>query len=137
MVCWHGNAVVVNDFLCHCNCAFVFTKNTFKPKCTLFCSYANCQSKHYPQLYAIEIESFTEKSSLPNEITMCRICTSNVSCDSGETIHCVAPLVGSLQSNVIYLYNKLIIIVILCTRSATGYFGSALLRQFSFSLVSF
>ena len=41
--------------------------------------------------------------SLSNEMTMCRICTSNVSCDSGEIvsdlhyIHYVAPLVGSLH----------------------------------------
>ena len=47
----------------------------------------------------------TQIRSLPNEMTMCRIGTSNVSYGSGEIvsdlhyIHCVAPLVGSLSCN--------------------------------------
>ena len=50
-----------------------------------FCSYAHFQSKHYPQLYAIEIERCIDTiMSLPNGMMMSRICTSHVSYGSGE-----------------------------------------------------
>ena len=99
MVCWLGKAIVVSDLLrSHCNCAFAYTQHSI-----IFFSYSHFQRQHYPQLYAIEVDIFVEKSrSLPNEMMMCRICSSNVSCDRGEIvsdlhyIHYVAPLVGSL-----------------------------------------
>ena len=38
-------------------------------------------------MYAVVTERFVDKNrSLPNEIMMCKICASNVSCGSGEMV---------------------------------------------------
>ena len=69
---WLAIFTVVYDWLRHYNSAY--------------CVSRRFQYKHYPLLYATETDIFLEKNYLPNEIKMCRICTSNINCDSGKTV---------------------------------------------------
>ena len=56
----------------------------FKQKRTLFCSCTQFRYKHCPQM---KLRHLLKKiRSLPNEMTMFRICTSNVSCGCGEIV---------------------------------------------------
>ena len=84
---WPDNVSVVYDLLRHCNCAFKYTYHSLK-KTEQYCvpiHNFNANTIHNVVQFKLR-DFFPQNWGLQNEIKMFRMCTSNISHDSGEMV---------------------------------------------------